>query len=177
MKKRTWLLIVIISISFGFLGAWIYQSASKTFIDKDILEIYFSWPPVIFILVLLFIFLFYSQIAHRLEKGGIRIKWGDKEIYLAEFQEIFEQDIGSNIDERIELAIDEDKVTIRDTMTDIESIKYHLTNSRFKWRTLKTLIKRTGLDSEKIEDIVKKNKEIFIRRRNRDDEIIYKLRN
>ena len=178
MKKINWIIIGVISIIFGFIGSWIFKEALHTEIDRELLKIYFSWPFVILILALLFLFLFYSPIFKRLENGGIRIKWGNKEINLTEFESRFEPDIESIIDERIELALSKEPDEQEENHTkDIERLKFHLTNTKFKWRTLKTLSKRTSLPQEKIEDLVQKNPQLFVRSVNKNNDIIFKLKN
>jgi len=178
MKKINWIILIIISVISGFIGGWFFKTALHTEIDKELLKIYISWPPIVLFLVLLFLVLFYRQISKRLENGGIRIKWGDKEIYLTEFQSKFETDLGSIIDERIELALLDctDRKDDKTNKVGIDLLKYHLENSKFKWRTLKTLTKRTALSAEQIEELVQTNPQQFVRSINKDNDIIYKLK-
>jgi len=145
-----------------------------------------DWPFLGFLLILLFITVFYKQIAEIIKKGKFKIKYGDTEVSLEQLPDLIEQEIENKLEldnpDKTNLA-ESDKHSTLEKIQNTFNIKseylsliiFHLGTSKYKWRNQKTLSKRTGLDEDNIEKVVNAYPELIVRSKGKSGNNMYRL--
>lgn len=181
MKDRV--LVVIIGIFSGFLGAKFFALTDK--FDREVLKLLLQWQFLGFFLILLILLMFNKHINNLLKQGKLKLKYGDTEISFEQLSEKIEQDI----ENKLEQVSPDSTVTANEMSNSLEKIKnlfnidsetltlimFHIGTSKFRWRNLTTLIKKTGLDEQQIEKIIKAYPDLINRSLGKTENIIYRL--
>jgi len=166
-----------------------------------------SAPFLAFLGVIILVLLFYVPIQTRLSKAPITIKWGDKEIFIAEIEknvdEQFNQfeaklsDLSAEIQQlKSQTSVDSEHLPISPEVGEDNSNKsisrirtafnwvhsdsmalivYYLGASKYKWRNQSTLVQRTGLSPDNIDELIRSVPEYIIRSRGKSGNVIYRL--
>lgn len=167
--------LLIVAIVSGFTGGLMGTTLSlQIFKSNDrLMELLLNWPFLSFVLVIFIVTIFYSSIKQLISKRNFKIKVGDNEFSTVE---VIEQEVSGQLEDQFS-TIDEQVSNITNDSPKIAKIKeifniqsnefaniiFHLGASKFKWRSLKALSKRTGLNNEKIDQYVISNPELIIR--------------
>ncbi len=186
MKNTNPVLVAMIS---GFVGGIAASTLVLLYLSpKSVtLEHVLSWPFLTFILIGFIVSVFYVPLKGLLSRGNLTFKWGDKEIAISEIGENIDQEISSQLDDQLShVAIEGENETVEV----IENIKktfkidgdnlaktvYHLGNSSFKWRNLRTLTRRTGMSEEDIEALISSYPDLVKRSIGKTGNVIFRLR-
>ena len=162
-------ILLIIAIVSGFIGGVIGANLSLLFKPNDkLMELVLNWPFLSFVLVIFIVTIFYDSIKQLISKRNWKIKIGDKEISITDYIDNTVDDKLSDFDnqppEKItDSNIEQIKKIFNIESNDFANIIFHLGSSKYKWRTLKVLSKRTGLDNDKIERYARARPELIIR--------------
>jgi len=179
MKSK--LVIIITSLIGGFLGSLIFVVTDK--VDKEILRVFLDWPFLGFIMVIFISLLFKDSISGLIKGGNIKVKYGDTEVSIEQLPNVIEQEIDNKIDlsseEQVEKSDDSHLQLIKGTFKiqsdDLALLIFYLGSTNHKWRNLRILSKRTGLESNKIEQTLKAYPNKAIRGVGATGNVIYKL--
>ncbi|MCB0112235.1 MAG: hypothetical protein KDE53_40205 [Caldilineaceae bacterium] len=210
-NKDTASLITVLVVGFigGLLASLLIFGLNK--FPDDILangHPLISAPFLAFLGVIIVIILFHAPIQTLLSKGQLTIKWGDKEISIAEIEQNIDEQfnqfeaklsdlsaeiqqiksqygiesedlpvsLGTGVDHVADTSINRIKTAFEWVRSDeLAVIVYYLGTSKYKWRNQSTLIQRSGLNADRIDELIRSVPECIIRSRGKSGNIIYRL--
>jgi len=156
-------------------------------------------PFLTFLSIILVVGIFYNPLRVLLSRGALTIKWGDAEISVTDIESNIDVEI-ANIESKLTAMADEIEAlkkphgsdekdasssgvieAIRSAFSEVTSkemavIISHLGTTKYKWRNLATLAKRTGFDADKVDSLASSFPLLIIRSKSKTGNVIYRLR-
>jgi DNA-binding transcriptional MerR regulator len=152
-----------------------------------------SAPFLLFVGVVIVLWLFHAPLQKMLSRGSLTIKWGDKEIAIEDISRNFDKELSEKLAElsaeieelkqhmedlrgagskasaktktqsEPESVLDKICSAFHVASDDIAIMIYHLGSSRYEWRNVDTLARKTGFPVEKIESLSRQVPHIIVR--------------
>lgn len=181
-SKNSILLITAIVSGFigGVIGATLNLLISKP--NDTLMGLVLNWPFLSFVLIIFIVTIFYDPIKELISKRIWKLKYGDKELSINEYiEKAVDEKLSDSENQTPETTtnpsiIEKIKKIFNIDSDELAKIIYHLGSSNIKWRSLKTLSKRTGLDNDKIERYATSRPELIIRSIGTSGNGIYRLK-
>lgn len=202
-SRKTWWDFAVLGVGFagGILASllvFVSRQAPEALKDHPLL----SWPFLGFVLAIVLLMVFHRAISGALSRGNISLTWGDKTISIQEIGENFDKELESRLgdleseleDVRNQLKVlgsgetaptdagsvgadvlsrIESAFGLKDR--DLSSIVFHLGTSKYEWRNIATLAKRTGLSSPRIDELARGVPQLIIRGSGKTGNTIFRL--